>query len=81
MRLSHYPTTTDETVRLADRMGLLVWSEIPVYWNVAFESERTLALAKQQLSEMIERDRNRASVIIWSIGNETPDDRGAHCAS
>jgi beta-glucuronidase len=72
VRLSHYPHS-EETVQLAERMGLMVWSEIPVYWNVAFESERTLALARQQLSEMIERDRNRAAVIIWSIGNETPE--------
>jgi beta-glucuronidase len=77
VRLSHYPHA-EETVRLAERMGLLVWSEIPVYWNVAFESERTLALAKQQLSEMIERDRNRAAVIIWSIGNETPETEARH---
>ncbi len=72
VRLSHYPHS-EVTLRLADRMGLLVWSEIPVYWNVHFESERTLAVAKAQLAEMIERDRNRASVIIWSVGNETPE--------
>lgn len=72
VRLSHYPHP-EVTVRLADRLGLLVWSEIPVYWNVRFDSERTLAVAKAQLGEMIERDRNRASVIIWSVGNETPE--------
>jgi beta-glucuronidase len=59
-------------VRAADRLGFLVWSEIPVYWNVDFGNPYTVALGRQQLSEMIERDRNRASVIIWSIGNETP---------
>ncbi len=77
VRLSHYPHP-EVTVRLADELGLLVWSEIPVYWNVRFESERTLAVARTQLAEMIERDRNRASVVIWSIGNETPENAPRH---
>ncbi len=71
VRLAHYPH--DETMtRLADSLGLLVWSEIPVYWTIDFTSEAVLAKAKQQLNEMITRDHNRASVIIWSVGNETP---------
>ncbi len=76
VRLAHY-THDESMVRAADRLGLLVWGEIPVYWNIAFADEATLARAKQQLSEMIARDRNRASVILWSLGNETPagDDR------
>jgi beta-glucuronidase len=71
VRLAHYPHN-DHMAREADRLGLLVWAEIPVYWDVAFESEHTLELARAQLSELIERDRNRASVVIWSVGNETP---------
>jgi beta-glucuronidase len=71
VRLAHYPHA-DHVARLADRLGLLVWAEIPVYWTLAFESPETLALAKQQLSELVARDRNRASVVFWSIGNETP---------
>ena len=71
VRLSHYPHN-DHMARLADAMGLLVWAEIPVYWNVDFDDPDTLALGKQQLSELIERDRNRASVVLWSIANETP---------
>jgi len=71
VRLAHYPHN-DHMAREADRLGLLVWAEIPVYWDVAFESEHTLELARTQLSELIERDRNRASVVVWSIGNETP---------
>jgi beta-glucuronidase len=71
VRLAHYPHD-ESLVRAADRMGLLVWSEIPVYWNVAFGEPRTLVQTRQQLSEMIERDRNRASVALWSIANETP---------
>lgn len=72
VRLAHYPHTEDMT-KLADEMGLLVWSEIPVYWAVAFDNPGTLADARRMLAEMIERDRNRASVIIWSVGNETPE--------
>ncbi|MEI9958907.1 MAG: glycoside hydrolase family 2 TIM barrel-domain containing protein [Ferruginibacter sp.] len=71
VRLAHYPH--DETVtRLADSLGILVWSEIPVYWTIDFTSAAVLAKATQQLTEMVTRDHNRASVIIWSVGNETP---------
>jgi beta-glucuronidase len=72
VRLSHYPHS-EITTRLADELGLLVWAEIPVYWSIAFEEAETLSLARRMLAEMIERDRNRASVIIWSVGNETPE--------
>jgi beta-glucuronidase len=71
VRLPHYPH--DEVMtRLADEMGLLVWSEIPVYWTISWENAETLRSAEQQLTEMISRDRNRASVILWSVANETP---------
>jgi beta-glucuronidase len=71
VRLAHYPHN-DEMTRAADRLGLLVWSEIPVYWTIAWENPDTLADARHQLAEMIARDRNRASVILWSVANETP---------
>lgn len=71
VRLAHYPH--DESVtRLADSLGLLVWSEIPVYWTIDFTSPVVLEKAGNQLDEMITRDHNRASIIIWSVGNETP---------
>jgi beta-glucuronidase len=71
VRLPHYPH--DEVMtRLADEMGLLVWSEIPVYWTISWENPETLRNAEQQLAEMISRDKNRASVILWSVANETP---------
>lgn len=71
VRLAHYPHN-EHMLRLADRMGLLVWEEIPVYWTINFGNPATLASAQQQLGEMITRDRNRASVIVWSVANETP---------
>jgi len=72
VRLAHYPHN-ELMVREADRMGLLVWSEIPVYWGINFESPVAFAAAENQLDEMIARDHNRASVIIWSVANETPN--------
>jgi beta-glucuronidase len=71
VRLAHYPHN-DEMTRAADRLGLLVWSEIPVYWTIAWSNPATLANARQQLAEMQARDLNRASVILWSVANETP---------
>ncbi|HEV7782849.1 MAG TPA: glycoside hydrolase family 2 TIM barrel-domain containing protein [Chitinophagaceae bacterium] len=71
VRLAHYPHSEMMT-RMADSLGLLVWSEIPVYWTIDFSQAAVLDKAKAQLREMINRDRNRASIIIWSVGNETP---------
>lgn len=71
VRLAHYPHSENMT-RAADSLGLLVWSEIPVYWTIDFGNPEVLVKAKKQLTEMIARDRNRASIIIWSVGNETP---------
>lgn len=71
VRLAHYPHN-EHMVRLADKMGILVWEEIPVYWTISWENEQTYLNAKNQLSEVINRDKNRACVIIWSMANETP---------
>ena len=71
VRLAHYPHN-EQMVRMADEMGMLVWSEIPVYWTIAWDSAETYANAENQLCEMIGRDHNRAAVIIWSVANETP---------
>lgn len=71
VRLAHYPHN-EHMVRMADRMGMMVWEEIPVYWTIDFTNEITLQNARNQLTEAITRDRNRASIIIWSVANETP---------
>lgn len=71
VRLSHYPHD-EATVRAADKLGLMVWGEIPVYWSIAFDNPATLSSARAQMSAMIHRDYNRASVMLWSAGNETP---------
>lgn len=76
VRLAHYPHN-EAMVRMADELGLMVWSEIPVYWTVLFADEAVYAKAETQLAEMITRDKNRASIVMWSVANETPlsDDR------
>jgi len=71
VRLAHYPHN-EHMLRMADRMGLMVWSEIPVYWDIKWDNPATLANAQNQLTENITRDKNRASIVIWSVGNETP---------
>ncbi|MBQ6613692.1 MAG: glycoside hydrolase family 2, partial [Clostridia bacterium] len=72
MRVAHYPHS-ERMAQLADEMGILLWEEIPVYWHIAFKNEDTYKDAENQLAELITRDYNRASVIIWSVGNENPD--------
>jgi beta-glucuronidase len=71
VRLAHYPHNEYMT-RLADKMGIMVWSEIPVYWTVLWDNPETFLNARNQLDENITRDKNKASVILWSVANETP---------
>ena len=71
VRLAHYPHN-ENMIRAAEELGIMVWSEIPVYWTISFDNLDTYANAEQQLTDMITRDRNRANVIIWSVANETP---------
>lgn len=71
VRLAHYPHNED-MVRIADRIGLMIWSEIPVYWTIDWENEATFENARSQLTSNILRDQNRASIVIWSVSNETP---------
>ena len=71
VRLAHYPHN-EHMARVADELGILLWEEVPVYWTIQWENPETLANAQNQLTELITRDKNRASVIIWSMANETP---------
>ncbi|MGN0609013.1 MAG: glycoside hydrolase family 2 protein [Oscillospiraceae bacterium] len=72
MRVAHYPHS-ERMSQLADELGILLWEEVPVYWDIHFTSEDTYSDAENQLKELMTRDFNRASVIIWSVGNENPD--------
>lgn len=72
VRLCHYPH--DERMeRMADREGIMVWSEIPIWQRISYEKPEVYAKAVNMLHEMIRRDRNKASVIMWSVSNETPN--------
>uniref|UniRef100_UPI0025BB97F1 glycoside hydrolase family 2 TIM barrel-domain containing protein n=1 Tax=Flavobacterium sp. TaxID=239 RepID=UPI0025BB97F1 len=71
VRLAHYPHN-ENIIRVADKMGLMVWEEIPVYWTVEFTNTDTYKNAEEQLTAAITRDKNRACIIIWSMANETP---------
>ena len=71
VRLAHYPHN-ETMLKLADEMGLLVWAEVPVYWTIAWENPATYQNAEAQLSDLIAVGKNRASVVVWSVGNETP---------
>jgi beta-glucuronidase len=82
IRLAHYPHQ-ENIVRMADKMGILLWEELPLYWGIDWTSKTVLEKAKRQYTELINRDYNRASSIIWSIANETTpgDARNAFLAA
>ena len=71
VRLAHYPHNENMT-RMADEMGIMVWSEVPVYWKILWDNEETYKNAANQVRENITRDKNKASIILWSVANETP---------
>ena len=70
VRLAHYPHN-EAMVRMAEEMGFMIWSEIPVYWTIHWDNPDTYRNARKQLTDMIDRDKNRCGIIIWSVANET----------
>lgn len=76
-RTSHYPYD-EEMLSLADQMGFLIISETPAV-GLFFQEEgleRRLELCQQMTTELITRDKNHPSVIIWSLANEARSTRG-----
>jgi len=72
-RTSHYPYS-EEAMQLADREGFLVIDEIPAV-GLLFDDgpaaiETRLAACKQQIAELVARDKNHPCVIMWSLANE-----------
>ena len=66
MRTAHYPN--DKLVyELADKYGIVIDEETPSIKNQVFSVD----VQEQQMKEMIRRDRNHPSIMIWSMGNET----------
>lgn len=74
-RTSHYPYS-EELIQLCDEQGILLISEAPaVSINFDFVNERTLQAHLKVLAELIERDRNYPSVVMWSVANEATSNR------
>ena len=71
IRAAHYPYTR-HLAKVADQLGLMLWEEVPVYWNIDWGNSKTLNIAKNQITRLVQRDQNRASVVVWSVANETP---------
>ena len=70
VRLAHYPHN-EYMLKMAEKMGLMVWDELPVYQHIEFATPGVTNKMELMLKEMIKRDRNRCAVFIWSISNET----------
>ncbi|MFD2034692.1 glycoside hydrolase family 2 protein [Belliella marina] len=70
VRLAHYPHS-ENTVREAEKMGLMVWSELPIYQHIQFEDSLVPQKMENMLKEMIRRDKNRCGVVVWALSNET----------
>src|SRR5437879_8317114 len=69
VRLAHYPHDESMT-RMADRLGIMVWSEVPVYQGVDLKNTQTLAKAQQRLSDMIASDQKRAEFVLLCEKND-----------
>lgn len=71
LRTAHYPCD-EETLDVADQLGLMVIAETPAVglYFAGQDAPRRQELARRFTAEMIARDRNRASVIAWSVANE-----------
>lgn len=70
VRLVHYPHS-ENMVKEAEKMGLMVWNELPVYQHIQFSDSLMSAKLELMLNEMMRRDRNRAAVVVWCLSNET----------
>ncbi len=70
VRLAHYPHN-ENMVKEAEKMGLMVWDELPIYQHIEFADSLMPQKMEIMLKEMVHRDKNRCGVIIWSLSNET----------
>lgn len=74
----HYPQAPAH-LRVADELGLLFIEEVPLNWWRAswhppvppeFENDRIIDAAESTLQQMVRRDGNHPSLIVWSVANE-----------
>lgn len=68
VRLAHYPQDPS-VLAAADRLGLMLWEEIPVV-NLVHISEEFNRNSESMLREMIRQHRNHPSIILWGYMNE-----------
>ncbi|MEW6200905.1 MAG: glycoside hydrolase family 2 TIM barrel-domain containing protein, partial [bacterium] len=77
MRTAHYPNHP-YNYYITDRLGILTIEEGgPV--RASLDDDRLIDKYKQQMREMVMRDRNRPSIVMWSIGNEFGGDKFLKC--
>ncbi len=70
LRLAHYPY--DESwLAECDARGLLVWDEIPVYWEITYEDARTQKIIQDSATRMVEVSRGHACILCHAMANET----------
>ncbi|AHF14365.1 beta-galactosidase [Niabella soli DSM 19437] len=74
IRLAHYQQAED-MYALGDKMGFLIWAEIPFVNTTSFEETEN---ARQQMTELVRQNMNHPSIYIWGLHNEvyakTPDE-------
>ena len=69
LRCAHYPYA-ESWGRALDKAGLMWWEEVPAYWLMNMGDQGQTDLACGMMADTIQRDWNRASLIIWSVSNE-----------
>lgn len=71
VRSSHYPQSR-HFLNKCDELGLLVFEEIPGWQFIG--NEEWKEIAKENVKEMVKRDWNHPSIILWGVRiNESPD--------
>lgn len=77
-RTSHYPHDI-ATMNASDRLGMMVWEELPIMKEIG-NPDQYIANVSNMAREMIQRDRNHPSVVLWGIAGEinAPTNVSAH---
>ncbi len=76
IRTFHYPNHP-AFLEMCDESGIFIIEEIPA-WNIPASDlgrQEVIGTAKQQITEMIERDFNHPCILFWGVGNEIASDK------
>lgn len=80
IRYAFFPVpAAEELVEACDEVGIYMSGELPVTWNSGI-GPKPLAALLQAAVEILTRDRSRASVVHWSLGNELEADQNLQIA-